>query len=205
MSAAAAKKAAPRTVILANGDFPKKGGEAWRILSAAKRVVCCDGAADAYRRRFGKEPAVVVGDCDSLRGKFENVVRVAEQETNDLAKAARHCAAMGWKNPVVLGAAGKREDHMIANVFLALDLGLEVVTDFGRFIPVRGAAKLSVGKGAAVSVFAPDPATRISSKGLVWPLDAHVFSSLHSAALNRADADMIELTATRPALVYVAR
>ena len=55
------------TVILAAGDFPRKGGVAWRLLAGAKRVVACDSAADAYRRRFGRWPTVAVGDMDSAK------------------------------------------------------------------------------------------------------------------------------------------
>ena len=55
------------TVILAAGDFPRAGGAAWRLLAGAKRVVCCDGAAQAYRRRFKREPLAIVGDLDSLK------------------------------------------------------------------------------------------------------------------------------------------
>ena len=47
------------TVILAAGDFPRRGGAAWRLLKSATRVVACDGAANAYRRRFGAWPASV--------------------------------------------------------------------------------------------------------------------------------------------------
>ena len=47
------------TVILAAGDFPRRGGAAWRLLESATRVVACDGAANAYRRRFGAWPASV--------------------------------------------------------------------------------------------------------------------------------------------------
>ena len=43
-----------RTVILAAGDFPAKGGEPRRILLSASRVVACDSAADAFRREFGE-------------------------------------------------------------------------------------------------------------------------------------------------------
>ena len=32
-----------RTVILANGSFPKKGSEARRILESAGRIVACNG------------------------------------------------------------------------------------------------------------------------------------------------------------------
>ena len=193
-----------QTVILAAGSFPRKGGVPWRILASAGRVVCCDGAADAYRRRFGRDPDVVVGDCDSLRGRFRNVVKVAEQETNDLCKAYRHCVSNGWADPVVLGATGRREDHTLANVFLALDLGLTVVTDYGRFVPVEGDAAFHVGVGTPISIFAPDPATRMTSRGLEWPLDGHVFANLYSAALNRASAEIVELVSSHRVYVYVA-
>lgn len=192
------------TVILAAGDFPRKGTAAWRLLAGAKRVVCCDGACDAYRRRFRRPPTAVVGDMDSAKAPAGRVVRVAEQETNDLAKAVRYCAARGWRDPVVLGATGKREDHALGNIFRALDLGLDVVTDHGRFTPVEGRRAFTVAKGAAVSVFAPDPATRMTSEGLEWPLDGVVFANLYCATLNRAAAARVALAATRRVYVYFA-
>ena len=191
------------TVILAAGDFPRKGGEARRLLESARRVICCDGAADAYRRRTGREPDAVVGDCDSVRGEFAALHRVEEQETNDLAKAVRFCRAHGWRDPVVLGATGRREDHTLGNVFRALDFGLEIVTDRGRFVPVEGRAVLQAAKGAPVSVFAPDPSTRMTSRGLAWPLDGVRFENLYCATLNRATSARIELTATRRVSVFI--
>ncbi len=194
----------PDAVILAAGDFPRKGGAAWKLLAEAKRVVCCDGAADAYRRRFGKPPTAVVGDCDSVRGRFDNLVKIAEQDTNDLAKAVRWCRARGWKNPVVLGATGKREDHALGNVFRALESGLEVVSDYGRFVPVEGRATFRVARGTAISVFATDPATRMTSRGLAWPLDGFRFENLYGATLNRASASRVVLTSTKCVYVYIA-
>lgn len=192
------------TVILAAGDFPRTGGAAWKLLVAAKRVVCCDGAGAAYRRRFGRWPTVTVGDMDSARACGGPIVRVAEQETNDLAKAARYCAAQGWKNPVILGATGKREDHALGNIFRALACGLDIVTDHGRFTPVEGRRSFAVAKGASVSVFATDPATRMTSKGLQWPLDGVAFDNLYCATLNRATSARVTLTATRRVYVYFA-
>ena len=193
-------------VILANGEFPKKGGESWRLLAAAKRVVACDGAADSYCRRFGKSPLAVIGDMDSVKRFPEGseVVRVADQETNDLEKAVRWCRARGWRRLVVVGASGKREDHLLGNVFRALDLGVEIVTDFGRFVPVCGKASFRAAKGAAVSVFAPDAATRMTSKGLEWPLDKVAFRNLYCATLNRASASRVSITSTKPVLLYIA-
>ena len=194
------------TVILANGEFPREGSEARRILEAAERVVACDGAADAYFAAFTRYPDVTVGDLDSIsRAARENaprVVHIPEQETNDLAKAARVCQENGWRAPVVLGATGRREDHTIANLFLALELRLEVVTSEGRFIPLEGAREFLIEHGAAVSIFAPDPATKMTSQGLEWPLDGVKFANLYCAALNRATSSKVVLTADRPVLVY---
>lgn len=195
------------TVILAAGDFPRTGGAAWRLLAGAKRVVCCDGAARAYRRRFKREPLAIVGDLDSLKGGRSGgarIVHVAEQETNDLAKAVRWCAAQGWKRPVIVGATGKREDHTLGNVFRALAFGLEIVTDHGRFVPFEGRLRLKVAAGAPVSVFAPDPTTRMTSKGLEWPLDGVRFDNLYCATLNRAMATTVTLTSTRRVSVWTA-
>ena len=198
----------PLTVILAAGDFPKRNGAAWRILVAAKRVIACDSAADAYRRRFHKWPDVIIGDLDSFSrpNLFPvpySLIPVPDQDTNDLEKAMAYCVKRGWRNPVIVGATGKREDHTIGNVFRALDYGLEIVTDRGRFIPVRGKAVLKVRTGAAVSVFAPDPKTRMVSKGLEWPLEGVKFRNLYCANLNRATATRVTLTANRPVSIYI--
>ena len=198
----------PLTVILAAGDFPKRNGAAWRILVAAKRVIACDSAADAYRRRFHKWPDVIIGDLDSFSRPHlfpvpYSLIPVPDQDTNDLEKAMAYCAKRGWRNPVIVGATGKREDHTIGNVFRALDYGLEIVTDRGRFIPVRGKAVLKVRTGAAVSVFAPDPKTRMVSKGLEWPLEGVKFRNLYCANLNRATATRVTLTANRPVSIYI--
>ena len=192
------------TVILAAGDFPQKGSEAWKLLAEARRVVCCDSAANLYHRALKKWPTVTVGDMDSAKRPGGIVVRITEQDTNDLAKAVRYCAAQGWERPVVLGATGGREDHTLGNIFRAMDLGLEVVTDCGRFIPVEGTMTLNVRKGAAVSVFATDRGTKVRSKGLEWPLDGVTFENLYCATLNRAKAARITLTASKRILIYVA-
>ena len=198
-----------RTVILAAGDFPRRGGAAWRLLESATRVVACDGAANAYRRRFGRWPTVAVGDMDSAKAAIAassgcRVVRVDEQETNDLEKAIAYCRSRRWKSPVIVGACGKREDHAIGNVFRALAHGLEIVTDRGRFVPVCGKTTLRVRPGTAVSIFAPGPATRMSSRGLEWPLDGVRFDNLYCATLNRAVAARLTLTSDRPVSVYVS-
>lgn len=197
-----------RTVVLAAGDFPRKGGAAWKLLAGATRVVACDSAADAYRRRFRKWPTVIIGDFDSfsrpgLSSLPSSLIPVSDQDTNDLEKALAYCVERGWRDPVIVGATGKREDHALGNVFRALDYGCEIVTDFGRFVPVRDRVTLTVAKGAAVSIFAPDPKTRMTSKGLEWPLAPVRFRNLYCATLNRATGTRVTLTTTKLVSVFI--
>ena len=198
-----------RTVILAAGDFPRKGGTAWRLLAGAARVVACDSAADAYHRRFRKWPTVIIGDLDSLSclpsfvSRPPSFVKVPDQNTNDLEKALSYCVQQGWRDPVIVGATGKREDHSLGNVFRALAYGCTIVTDHGRFVPVHDKTTLTVAKGAAISIFAPDPKTRMTSKGLKWPLAPVKFRNLYCATLNRATASRVTLTTTKPVSVFI--
>ena len=234
-----------RTVILAAGEFPPRGSEPERILKSAERVVACDSAAAAYRRRFGRWPDVVVGDLDSAGAAIAKpagasemrpypctsemrpyscasvgrhlrcrragqvsaeIVRIAEQETNDLDKAIALCRERGWADGlVVVGATGKRTDHAIGNVYRALAAEVPVVEAEGEFLPVRGKLTFRAWKGAGVSVFAPDPATRMTSRGLKWKLDGVRFANPYCATLNRASSETVTVTATRPAFAYVQR
>ena len=77
------------TVILAAGDFPQKGTEAWQLLTAAQRVICCDRAANLYHRSFRKWPTVTVGDMDSAERPGGGVVRVVDPDACALAEAVR--------------------------------------------------------------------------------------------------------------------
>lgn len=194
------------TAILASGDFPREGGEAWKILANAERVVACDGAANAYFAHFGKPPTLTVGDLDSLNPAIcgdAPLRRIPEQETNDLAKSVMVCRENGWGAPVILGATGKRDDHTLGNIMRAFEYGLEIVTDYGRFTPVCGHAKFAVAAGSPVSVFALDPTTRATSRGLEWPLDGVKFLNLYCATLNRATDNIVEIAADKTIFVYL--
>ena len=192
------------TVVLADGDFPRRGGKAWEALLAAKRVIACDGAAAAYKRRFSRWPDYIVGDLDSLSSPPDFAIEMSSDEENDLSKALSFCRAHLWNDIVIVGATGKREDHTIANIFIALDASVPILTDCGVFHPVEGEAVLRAEKGTGVSVFAPSPTTQMTSKGLVWPLDGVKFKNFYCAASNRASSTKISLTSSERVFVFIA-
>lgn len=173
--------------------------------------MACDSAALAYRRAFRRWPDAVVGDMDSIgRNVPCRTVRIAEQDTNDLEKAIRFCR-IEFPGPfaaggvVIVGATGRREDHTIGNVYRALEARLPIVTENGEFIPVGGETSFKTWIGTGVSVFAPDPDTRMRSNGLKWRMDGVRFTAPYVATLNRASAETVTVASDRPAFVFVER
>ena len=200
-------------VIAANGETPE--GEALEALKSAGRVVACDGAY-ARLKSLGIEPDFVVGDCDSIseedrKSLGSRLVRVDEQETNDLEKAFRFASEMDSNAQIVIvGAGGGREDHLIGNVFRLVGLAERVpdvamLTNAGRFDVVKGERTFECAPGEAVSVFAPVAGTKVESEGLQWPLGGVDLSRLWSGTLNRTTAREFTIRSTAPVLVYTAR
>ncbi|MCL1921255.1 MAG: thiamine diphosphokinase [Kiritimatiellaeota bacterium] len=192
-----------KTVILANGAFPA-GAAPLSALRTAARVVCCDGAADKLLAA-GIAPSWIVGDGDSVsaeaRARFAaQCAFTAEQDTNDLAKAFRFCLAQGWRDVVILGATGGREDHTLGNLSLLADFAREadvrMVTDTGCFTPLTASARLTSAAGQQVSLIACDAGMRVSAEGLKYPVRDLPLSRWWQATLNEACGAAFEVSFT---------
>ena len=181
------------TVILANGKFPEH-----RIpleyLIGAKRIICCDGAAEGLIA-FGLEPYSIVGDCDSLsqnvKEKYgDKIYRDPDQETNDLTKSVYWCRDRGFKDIVVLGATGKREDHTLGNISLLAEyatfVNIKMITDTGEFQAILQTQTFESKPGQQISIFAVDPESEITSSGLKYPLQKRKLGNWWEATLNEA-------------------
>lgn len=206
-------------VILANGERPSSP-LACATWMCADEVIACDGAVE-LAHALGREPDFVVGDGDSLTPNVREKLGVRfiqemEQETNDLAKAFRFACAHTVEPTrlLILGATGRREDHTLGNIFHLFDFheqikktsftSLQLVTNEGVFEVVEGCAELASFEGMAVSLFATDGRTHVSSEQLQWPLEGVRFSNLWCATLNRATATHFKLVTNRPVLVFRA-
>jgi thiamine pyrophosphokinase len=184
----------PETAILANGKFPDHPVPLGYLLNA-RRVICCDGAADSLLD-FGLEPFAIVGDCDSVNKKIaerynDRLFRDTDQETNDLTKAVKWSSERGFNSIVILGATGKREDHTLGNISLLTEYAgfteVRMVTDAGFFFPVLKSCKIDSEKGQPVSVFSIDPANEITSSGLKYKLVKKKLANWWEATLNESE------------------
>lgn len=190
------------TILLANGLFPTHE-KPLELLRHARRIVCCDGAANHLAEETELFPVVIVGDGDSLseRARERWAVRCVirgSQETNDLEKAFRYCLQQGWNDLVILGATGKREDHTLGNLSLLADFSHEanvsMVTDDCLITPVSVATTLAVTPGQPLSFIACDPRTLLTVEGVEYQVQKLVLTRWATATLNRATGDSIRVT-----------
>ena len=205
--------------IVCNGSFPRTEYPLY-LLRNADSVVCCDGALQTLEKK-GIVPDVVIGDMDSVCGRAlkrfpGKVVRVDEQESNDLTKAFRYVMeqVLDVSAIHILGATGRREDHTLGNLSLLMEFEkafnlsargiiVDLVSDYTTALALGDSTTLDVGEGRPVSIFTPDPTLQIRSEGLQWPTDKVVFDNWWKASLNRASADRITLTLSHSAPVLV--
>ncbi|MBO5688825.1 MAG: thiamine diphosphokinase [Lentisphaeria bacterium] len=192
------------TVILADGE-PPRAAEPIKILRSAARIVCCDGAA-ALPAEYGLQPTVVIGDLDSLPQQWKDryadrLVHVREQETNDLSKAFRYCMEHNWRNLVILGATGKREDHTLGNLSLLADYAQQAdsvcaVTNYGVFFTAAKSGDFPSIPGQQISIIALQGGTEVTSSGLKYPMEKLKLTRWWQATLNEAAGESFRLDFT---------
>jgi thiamine pyrophosphokinase len=200
-----------KTIVVADGTFPQHEIPLG-YLRNADIIVCCDGSAEAIFNA-GMIPAAIIGDMDSLSDnlsqRFADRIYIDEnQETNDLTKAVLWCHESGYDDIVIVGATGKREDHTIGNISLLTEyskyIKVKMVTDTGVFLPFLQSTRISSFPGQQVSVFAIDPSTEITSRGLLYPLNKKRLKNWWEATLNEAPGDYFDLEFTGgPVLVFL--
>ena len=199
------------TVIVANGEVPSSE-LSLSVLNEMKRVVCCDGAFQKLLS-INVVPDVVVGDGDSMDGELLNDHEIPyypdrSEEYNDLQKALKYCTANGYNDVLLMGCGGLREDHFIANlsimVMCSVQMHLAMLTEHGIFNVLRGTSTFRSFPGMQVSVFSRSPHTKLTFKGLKYPVNDRSFNWLWEGSLNEAvgDAFTVEASDKEPVVIY---
>jgi len=118
------------------------------------------------------------------------IIQIADQETNDQTKAIELAVKKGFKEVVILGATGKREDHTIGNISLLCDYARKIkvcsVGNNGIFTPVLQSTKFNSNKGQQISIFSLKPETEITSENLKYPLKGLTLKSWWMGTLNES-------------------
>jgi thiamine pyrophosphokinase len=193
-------------VILAEGDYPTHCLPL-EILESCNKVICCDGAANAYTQT-GKMPLATIGDGDSIAPELKDklsFIQVDDQETNDLTKAVNYAKDLGYKNIAILGATGKRECHTIGNISLLMEyrrMGLNVImlTDYCSIFPCKDYISINSNVGQQISII-NFGACNLKSEGLKYPI--YDFTALWQGTLNECTAEECSISADGEFLVIL--
>jgi thiamine pyrophosphokinase len=213
MKSAITQQQHSKIVILADGKKPSHPIPL-HILKNAEKIICCDGAI-SFLELQNMNPHIIIGDCDSItpvqREKFRPIIYEDKNiEYNDLQKAIKYCMANKWNEIVILGAAGCREDHFLANIGIlmhyATEISISLFTNYGVFIPIYQTTKFESYKGQQVSVFSFSPETKITYRGLKYAVCKQNFKELWEGSLNESitDSFTIEIEEAGAILVYIS-
>ena len=194
-------------IIVANGEFPTHEAPL-EILKQSVSILACDGAADTLLDK-GYTPDVILGDLDSLsdQNKIEytdHIVETPDQSQNDLRKALNYAKDHDIDNIKIIGASGKREDHMIGNIFSLLDykdLKIKLFTDTGIFSCIHESQNIESFKGQQVSIFTSDNTIKITSNNLKYNFNDTAISYIYSCTLNESTSDNFEILISHGSLL----
>jgi thiamine pyrophosphokinase len=170
-----------RALVFANGE-PPSAALAAQFAAGAGLVVAADGGAQAALA-LRIRPTAVVGDFDSMtdaiRAELPNAafVRNHDPDFTDLQKAIEHCIAAGATEIDILGAAGGRSDHALANLSVLLlyrdRAKVRIVDELFAIEAVARSATIDEPPGTIVSLVAVGVCEGVTTTGMRWNLTDH--------------------------------
>jgi thiamine pyrophosphokinase len=163
---------------VANGE-PPSAALARELAEGAALVVGADGGADTALR-LGLTVDVATGDLDSISQEAcarlgdDRVVPNTDPEHTDLEKAIALAIEKGATEVTVVGAAGGRADHALANLSVLLQFRAQakvtLVDDQFDVSAVDGRAEFEAVPGTVVSLVALSVCEGVTTAGLRWEL-----------------------------------
>lgn len=170
-------------------------------------VVAADSGLE-HVRRLGLRADLVVGDLDSVSeptladaraAGVEIEVHPADKDATDLELALRAARRQRPHRVTVVGGAGGRLDHFLANALLLTHpdwagFDLQAFVGDARVLVVRSTVELTGRVGSLVSLLAPAGVARgVSTRGLRWELDD---AELRPGSTHGVSNEMTATTAT---------
>ena len=152
----------PDCIVVANGLFPQKKETIDLLRDNNCTIIACDGAINNLDC-IGITPDYIIGDLDSLEDKYklkysDRLIKVSEQETNDLTKAMMRAKDFGFKNIIIVAATGLREDHSLGNISLMsvykeMSDAVCMLSALGHFISISITTIFNSLAGIQLSIF----------------------------------------------------
>jgi len=169
-----------KCIILANGKPPRKSLFIFFQKNEFDTLLCADGGADSALR-LGLTPDYIIGDLDSISKetikKFRNTSKILQykrQNDTDVEKCLKFAIKNKFDEALLIGVTGNRLDHTICNLGIVLKffskIKLSLLAENSYLKPYTGDVQLKTQEGEIISLYGFDKKTKITSKGLKYPL-----------------------------------
>ena len=193
-------------VILANGTFPNHD-KCLNIIKNAKILICTDGSVNQLNS-LPKKPTYIIGDLDSIdKSKtFDcKIIHDKSQNNTDLEKAIEWIYSEGYRDVIILGATGSREDMSLINLFLIFKyykkINITIVTDYFTIYCIEGEEEIDSFENQLVS-FIPENHSVVSSEGLEFELDKINITIDGKSISNRSKKNTFKIVSSEKLLVF---
>lgn len=193
-----------KIILIANGNyFDIENFTKIRSLGYEK-IACADGGANLCMR-YNIIPNYIIGDLDSIsKDALEyfkdksKIVKYKRQNDTDVEKALKYLINNKYDDIVLFSATGDRLDHSIGILSILLKFApfckLSMVHGTNILYVVNGNFKLNALPGETISLFAFNDNTKITTKGLKYPLkDETLTFGKRESISNVASQNLVEI------------
>jgi thiamine pyrophosphokinase len=188
-------------LIIANGE-PPGDKILMSLVDQSDIIVAADGGSNIC---FQKNiyPDFIIGDLDSIHQhvlthfKDCEIIKVADQNTHDLAKAIDLTKTLNPEIIRVVAAFGKRLDHSLANLLLIQNLFWKLPLEFhdahGCLSMITGDHSYALPVGQIVSLFSFLPVQGLSLSGFRFSLNNMDFPDGFNGLSNIIDQEEVRI------------
>ena len=144
-------------------------------------LFCADGGANSAMK-MGLIPDYIIGDLDSIHEvtlKYykakARIIKISRQNDTDVEKCLKHAIKHKFEEAVLAGVTGDRLDHTFCNLGIVLkffnEIGIKIIAENSLLTALTGNHIIPTFRGETISIYGIDNRTKISSKGLKYPLN----------------------------------
>ncbi len=144
-------------------------------------LFCADGGANSAMK-MGLIPDYIIGDLDSIHEEtlkyFKDkarIIKISRQNDTDVEKCLKHAIKHKFEEAVLTGVTGDRLDHTFCNLGIVLkffnEIGIKIIAENSLLTALTGNHIIPTFRGETISIYGIDNRTKISSKGLKYPLN----------------------------------
>ena len=169
-----------KCIILANGKPPKKNLITFFQKRGYNKLICADGGSNSALK-MKLVPDVIIGDLDSISieaiTEFKSsskIIKLKRQNDTDVEKCIKYAIKNKFDEALLVGVTGNRLDHTFCNLGIVLkffpQIEISLIAENSFLKPYKGKVKFKTLPGETISVYGIDSKSKISSKGLKYPL-----------------------------------